>query len=164
MEEWFRVPGYPTYEVSSHGRARNNGGPLVVTPGGNGKYPSITLCGNGKYRTVGLHRILCEAYHGPPQPGQNALHKDDDKNNVSRDNLYWGTHRENYIDAVDNNRMPKRSKLDWDKVREIRSRRASGDTLAILSQAFEISEAAVVNIVRNRTWKEKKWPARGGTS
>jgi len=40
-------------------------------------------------------RLVCEAFNGPPAPGQLALHEDENSRNNSSENLRWGTQKEN---------------------------------------------------------------------
>lgn len=49
-----------------------------------------------KNRTYRIHRLVCEAFHGPA-PFNNAivLHIDEDGLNNRADNLRWGTQKEN---------------------------------------------------------------------
>lgn len=52
-----------------------------------------------------IHRLVCEAFHGPPpMPDSWALHWDDDPTNNRADNLRWGTLPENAKDSVRNGR------------------------------------------------------------
>jgi len=42
-------------------------------------------------RDVGVHRLVCLAWHGPPPPGEGrTLHADDDPTNNRPGNLRWG--------------------------------------------------------------------------
>jgi len=38
-----------------------------------------------------VHRLVCEAFHGPPPDGAQARHLDGDPRNNHADNLKWGT-------------------------------------------------------------------------
>ena len=43
-----------------------------------------------------IHRLLCEAFHGPPPPDLPVvIHKDENALNNKPDNLKWGTQKEN---------------------------------------------------------------------
>jgi len=43
-----------------------------------------------------IHRLICEAFYGPPPDGRNVvLHADENGTNNSADNLSWGTQKEN---------------------------------------------------------------------
>jgi hypothetical protein len=48
------------------------------------------------YGNMKVHRLVCEAFHGPP-PFDRAvvIHLDEDATNNRADNLKWGTQKEN---------------------------------------------------------------------
>lgn len=47
-------------------------------------------------RTYRVHRLVCEAFHGPAPDGKpNVLHRDEDGRNNKPINLKWGTQKEN---------------------------------------------------------------------
>lgn len=48
------------------------------------------------YGNMKVHRLVCEAFHGPP-PFERAvvIHLDEDATNNRADNLKWGTQKEN---------------------------------------------------------------------
>ena len=123
MEEiWVEVPGFSgTYSVSSLGRLRREAGRTsngrnwaekILQPRVNREgYHRYTLYRDGKphYRVV--HRLVCEAFHGPPPPGKSlALHRDDDRNNNSPGNLYWGDLSDNQRDVIRNGNSYGRNK------------------------------------------------------
>lgn len=43
-----------------------------------------------------VHRLVCEAFHGPAPEGKSrVLHRDENSHNNVPDNLKWGTQKEN---------------------------------------------------------------------
>ena len=47
-------------------------------------------------KTFKIHRLVCEAFHGPsPFVGAVVMHLDEDPSNNSQENLRWGTRKEN---------------------------------------------------------------------
>lgn len=114
-EEWRPVISHPTtYEVSNYGRVRSIGravaapalragsrwvpGTLIrFSPrrGGNaGNYLRVMLQTPTK-RHAYVHMLVCEAFHGPRPADRFACHRDDDADNNTAANLYWGTRAEN---------------------------------------------------------------------
>lgn len=100
-----------SYEVSSLGRVRSvprivhrqDGKPLPVkarvlkTWTDSKGYVISTI--KGPQRKV--HRLVCEAFHGPPPPGKDQVrHLDGDPSNNHPANLRWGTAKENYSDII----------------------------------------------------------------
>lgn len=47
------------------------------------------------FGNIKVHQAVCEAFHGPKQPGQVVLHIDEDATNNRPENLRWGTQKEN---------------------------------------------------------------------
>jgi hypothetical protein len=51
---------------------------------------------NRKLGNLKIHRLICEAFHGPPPfEGAVVLHLDENALNNKADNLRWGTQKEN---------------------------------------------------------------------
>lgn len=68
-------------------------------------YLVVTLLLNGKRRDHFVHRLVCEAFHGPRPEGALCRHLDDERRNNHEDNLAWGTSRDNTDDATRNGRV-----------------------------------------------------------
>ena len=92
-EVWKPVPGWPGYEVSSLGRVRSAArvvecedgrrrryqGRVLRTQTHQDGYPQVTLSVGGAASTRGVHRLVAEAFHGPPPfEGALVMHLDDD--------------------------------------------------------------------------------------
>lgn len=106
-EEWRAVPSMPTHMASSHGRimvipyeavmpnggARTYGGHAYYGVWANDERRFITTY---RRRTYKVHRMVCEAFNGPPPSGKGVcMHLDEDSKNNAPENLAWGTQREN---------------------------------------------------------------------
>lgn len=109
-EIWAPLPAAPTlYEISSHGRARRSapstsgrtyvGKPLKAHPNSKTGYMMIHPFIDGRLKGFSVHRQVCIAFHGQPDPGMHARHLDDDPMNNRADNLAWGTPKQNAADA-----------------------------------------------------------------
>ena len=116
-ETWIPAPGTDGfYSVSDQGRVRSeprsfirsNGRKgtyisrvLAPRPRGGSGYLAVELSVRGKSLTAPVHRLVCEAFHGPAPEGKPlALHKDGNPLNNTPENLYWGDASENQRDAV----------------------------------------------------------------
>lgn len=114
--EWRSAPGYPGYEVSSSGTVRGLAGvslqghkmpermlSLLNHPKG---YKMVSLQRDGKTKKVLVHRLVCEAFHGPaPDPLMtDVCHKDEVKDNNVPENLEWGTRARNIQQYADSGR------------------------------------------------------------
>lgn len=111
---------------------------------------------NGELRQR-RHVLVCEAYHGPRPPGCEVRHLDGDKSNDTPGNLEWGTRLENCADTVAHGRTTRGVKnaqalLTEAQAREIKQRRADGEGGRALAQEFGISEGAVCDLHKGRTW------------
>jgi hypothetical protein len=107
-EKWKDLVGWETYyEVSSLGRWRSK--TRVVTDGRTirGKMLKpwfkdgyrIASLPNGK--KIGLHRLICETFHGPAPEGKPwALHRNGVRDDNRPENLYWGDQVDNVADAL----------------------------------------------------------------
>lgn len=111
-EKWKAIKGYKgMYEVSNLGnirsldrtvRGRNNvrqrikGVVLKLKPSRNTGYIQVNLYKKGKGGTKLVHRLVCEAFHGPAPRGKEYVnHLDGDKTNNRADNLQWSSCSEN---------------------------------------------------------------------
>lgn len=121
--EWFPVVGFPLYEINRAGEVRRAAegdrppGETLTHIQDQDGYPRVHLSlGAGRQKSLKVHRALLEAFVGPPpEPGMFALHADDDPQNLSLDNLRWGTRLDNRDDARANGRLARIA--DWRKAR-----------------------------------------------
>lgn len=176
-EIWKPVYGFKDYAISSFGRFKR------VTPGKRGQNPGIIhgYVGNHGYVTVGLsrdgkviktlvHRLVCEAFHGPaPTPAHEVAHNDGTRLNNAASNLRWATRKENMADCVDHgtkatgyshgrttkpDKTPRGSshghaKLTADDVRIIRAADTAVGSGRKLAAWFGVS-TATISLIRNR--------------
>lgn len=102
MTEWRIVPSWPAFEASSEGdiRRTNSGRLLKGTVYNNGyRYINTTDPKDGSRKAVGIHVLVCEAFHGPkPDWAELVRHRDGDGLNNRYSNLRWGTHKQNAAD------------------------------------------------------------------
>ena len=113
-EIWKPIPSIPGACASSLGRVWMPSKKNVLMPtGGTRDYISRPITGsmektassrNEKKRfiyrwsgkTYKVHRLVCEAFHGPQPPDKPiVMHLDEDPTNNRPENLKWGTRKEN---------------------------------------------------------------------
>lgn len=163
--EWRGVEGFPRYQVSSDGRARTvigAGGwpPMSLTRSidSNG-YVHIALYKGGRSKRCRLHRLICEAFHGPaPSPLHEVAHNDGNRQNNHHTNLRWVTMPENQHDRVRHGTAPigeqnGRAKLTEEDVREIRALAASGIPHRHLAEQFGVTKPCINDVVYRKNWK-----------
>lgn len=159
MTEWRALDWLPDYEVSEDGQVRRT---VTVRQFRHGRdYRRISANIGGKYKTLYVHRLVCEAFHGPqPDDRPQVAHGDGNPANNIRANLRWATPKENGEDRVLHARIPRgediaHAKLTWDTVRKIRREYtgARGEQRR-LAERYNVSFAAVNLLLRNKTWRE----------
>jgi hypothetical protein len=108
---------------------------------------------SGKMTTS--HRRAWELSNGPIPAGLEVCHKCDNKRCARPGHLFLGTHAENMADhqAKGRARAPRNeaspaAKLTDQQVAEIRQRRADGETLQALGDAFGVHHSTILRICR----------------
>lgn len=122
-------------------------------------YLQVGLSVEGRSYSKLIHRVLCQVFHGdPPFEGAQALHQDDNKQNNTPENLYWGTHQQNMDDMrrhgnTCNGARSGLAKLTWETVGEIRRLATSGVIPNRIAKQFGISHRHATLIIRNEMWR-----------
>lgn len=107
----------------------------------------------------GVHVLACQAFNGPkPFAGAEALHGECNQPGCwSGFHLRWGSHYENMMDRVADGTLGRgttlpQAKLTETKVRLIRSRWATGESLAAIAADFGVTKSTVSNIGLRQRW------------
>ena len=110
MEEWKDIKGYEGfYQVSNIGRVRSLDRYITRSDGvvqfkkgiikqpkeNSDGYYTITLNKNGKNKTIGIHRLVAQAFIPNPDELLEVNHIDYDRKNNNVNNLEWCTHQDN---------------------------------------------------------------------
>lgn len=140
----------------------------VIGPSGRVLKPYVNLDGYlivgrkeaGKKVHERVHRLVCEAYHGPPpSPDHEVAHWNGDKTDNRSANVRWARRAENYDDrrrhgSANDGEGNGRSKLTWGQVEAIRSAYdAGGVSQAELGRKYGVDASTISVIVRGKTWK-----------
>lgn len=112
-EIWKDIPGYEgRYQASSLGRIRSllnfhdKGKYLVLSQRLNtNKYLFVLLYKDGGRKFIGVHRLVCLAFHENPNNLPCVNHKDENPLNNCADNLEWCTHKYNSNYGTRNKRI-----------------------------------------------------------
>jgi len=170
-ETWKDVIGYEgIYQVSNKGQVKRVAGGkgavldriLKPTPNGTG-YLGVGLCRDGKRKQMLVHRLVAEAFFGPPpSPDHEVNHKSGNKTDNRVENLEWVTHSENgrYAFRVLGKRVGGvkgekhgQSKLTPHKIKEIRRLYATGNySQRELGRMFGTHQTNIGLIVRHEAW------------
>jgi hypothetical protein len=114
MVEWRSIPSLPGYEASDDGRirsimrkSRDRWGKPCWRPSHElhlfprrGGYLGGNVSIDGKRINFDVHRLVAEAFYGPPPPGTQARHLNGIGTDNRAANLCWGTSSENQLDVV----------------------------------------------------------------
>lgn len=97
METWVTVPGYPRYQVSTHGRVKSLIGNHKILKPGKSKsgYLNVVLSNEEGKRTFRVHRLVALCHLPNPHNLPLVNHKDEDKAHNHVDNLEWCTEEYN---------------------------------------------------------------------
>jgi HNH endonuclease len=111
---------------------------------------------NGEQKTVGVHHMICWAFHGACPEGMECCHGPDRSpaNNVP-ENLRWDTSQENIQDQIRHGTKARGercgpAKLTDEKVREIRKLSHLGPRK--LGRMFGVTHGVVGKILRGEAW------------
>jgi hypothetical protein len=161
-EIWRLVPWAPIYEVSNLGRLRRIGGRYrlngkCVGEDQRGKYITVTLSG----RQIGLHRLVCETFHGPaPTPTHDAAHNDGNRRNNREDNLRWATRSENNRDQDKHGtRFRPRgersghARLTEADIQIVIAMRGRGDLHREIAEHFDVCRTTISAVLNGYNWK-----------
>ena len=163
MSEWRPYPRDARYEVSADGRIRSlwfrNGkvtflrsAPLIMKQNGNWSGHMSVQVGGG--RRVAVHRMVLEAFVGPPPANAEACHCNGNPADNRVSNLRWDTKLENERDKLRHGTRPfgERSgtaKLGKEKVMAILSSTEGG---SLLARRYGVSKSTISAIRHGRLW------------
>jgi hypothetical protein len=167
VEEWKDCPEAENfYEVSNLGNVKRKSTKKLIKRFinrlGYYNYFLYIKTEEGEYkRLVRLaHRLVAKAFIENPNKYREVNHDDGNKGNNVVSNLYWCTRSQNMKHGFSNGLMSARraernnkTKLTWDKVREIRQLRST-TTLVKLAEKYDVTAANISEICNNKTWRE----------
>jgi hypothetical protein len=95
MTEQFRPTEIAGYSVSDLGRVKNEKSGRILTPLPNGTgYWKVKLYDEYGYHYRYVHQLVCIAFHGPPEPGQEVNHLNGPNDNRAC-MIEWTTRKQN---------------------------------------------------------------------
>lgn len=120
------------------------------------RYPQVELVqridGERKKSSFRVHRLICEAFHGPcPKEMKVCRHLNDNPLDNRSENLSWGTQKQNMADRANNNEDPRHrnAKMTIMQVREARAlRRHTNMTLKQIGSVYGVTDSALMRTVR----------------
>lgn len=177
IEQWRDIPGWDgAYQASTLGRIRSvtktistlsrwgtphvyqrEGRVLKLSVDKDG-YLTCHLRHAGRSKKGGVHRFVCEAFHGEaPSPQHEAAHGDGVRTNNVPDNIRWATTKENFDDRYRHGTAPVgsahgKAMINERDVLTIRARRRRGEAYASIAKDFPLKEGAILKVALGHTW------------
>lgn len=149
---------YPGYWLGEDGSVVGPRGWLLKPKTTFDGYPVISVYPNGRLKTVRVHVLVCETFHGPkPSPSHQVAHNDGNPANGAASNLRWVTGKENAADR----RVHGRDRLGEDhyaarltanQVLNIRRRHAGGMSISGLARELSVGTSTIWQIVHRKNW------------
>ncbi len=158
--KWREVPSRPGYMVSSLGQvwSPRSGKIIRGIEAGKLKYLCIDFWRDGREY---VHRMVCEAFHGPAPKGMQVRHLDGNNRNNRADNLAWGTVKENHADKVNHGTSPHgernpMAKLTEKTVREMRDQREKyGTPFYRIAEQYGVSTMTAYRAITKQSWSNQ---------
>ena len=167
---WGKLDPADDYLISIDGQVRSTWfgkeKPIKPVPNGDG-YLHFGYCKNGKRTNKLVHRCVAIVFLGDRSAeGLYALHKDGNRLNNKKENLYWGTPAQNQADREKHgtsNRGEKNpsSKLKAVDIPAIRVCYSIGMTMQEIAFKFGVGRTTIANIINRRKWAHVQSPSVG---
>lgn len=154
------IPSYPDYVASSDGKIyslkRGKRIEMRTSPNADG-YLRCNISMRGVIVKLGIHILVCEAFHGRRPAGNQCRHLNGIRDDNRPRNLKWGTAQENCDDrskhgfwkSPSGERHPQ-AKVSDAQVAEMIHQFQTGTPQADLVRQYGLSRAQVCRIVRGR--------------
>jgi hypothetical protein len=146
--------------VHKNGRNRIQKGRILKTSISKKGYVQVSLSKDNIRFHTGVHRVVAIAFIPNPNNLPEVNHKDGNKLNNEDDNLEWNTGSDNMIHAVLNHLINPNlgekhhmSKISNKQIINLRNLHKSGLNNKELAKHYYISETAMSNILRKKTYK-----------
>lgn len=156
-ETWYSLPNFPSYQISDHNRVRGSRGKLRSIHLDKDGYAWLTLFKDGERSKRLLHRLICEAAHGPrPSPEHRATHYPrHDRQDNRAINLRWSHHLIN--DTVDRDEQGTLA-VSFKMAREIREAYYTGVTQKELQHRYGLMAGYLPRIIYGSNSSVGWWP------
>jgi len=169
-QSWQVVPGWPEYEVSSHGCVRRIGCAKGARVGRTLRpslnritgYYSVCLSTHCRQKRIDVHRLVALAFLGAqPSDKHVVAHNDGVRTNNTAANLRWATQAENLGDCLRHDtacigsRNPATHLTEVD-VLAIRRMKGAGIPRPVIANGYGIHKRTVFAILAGTSWEHVK--------
>lgn len=118
-----QIPNFPDYYVTECGQVWSHrcsrAKQLSAKPNQNG-YPAVTIRNERGVFNKLVHRLVAETYIPNPYSLEFVCHCDDNPGNPHKDNLFWGSHKDNMLDMSVKQRV-RNKRLSAAEIQRIRN-------------------------------------------
>lgn len=165
IEEWKDIEGFDGYyQVSNLGSVKNKHGLIMKQATARNGYKHLMLkYGKPESPNRLVHRLVAQAFLPNKKNKSDVNHINSNRRDNRVCNLEWVTRSENILHSYNKNNKKTNSiairggnnpnaLLTIDKVREIKKRIASGESLKVLSKDFDCSYSNIKNIKSGKCW------------
>lgn len=155
------IEGFPGYFIEEDGTVWSESSgvrkKLKTRPDFDG-YLKVNIRNNGKRCDFRVHRLVAQAFIPNPNNLPFVLHKDDNPSNPHKDNLFWGTNKDNVADMHSKGRHAKgeiipTSKLISSQIIEIRNTPYYSSINRDLALKFGVTKSLIWMIRTRKIWK-----------
>jgi hypothetical protein len=164
--EWIEIPGYERiYQAASTGKIRRIGKASGATalkelkPFLQNGYCFVCLSINRKIKRKSVHSLVMLSFKGPVPDRHEINHIDGNKSNNNIKNLEYVTRSQNRWHSVNilgekivSGERHGMSKLDKNKVKNMRKFRQAGLTYKKIADLFSIDYQTAWSAINSRTW------------
>ena len=163
-ECWKDTDGFPNYQVSNHGRVKNNRTGKILKPYQTRGYLRVSIYNESGRKCKLVHRLVAEAFLPNPHRKPAVNHINGCKTDARVCNLEWVSASENMSHAHSNGLRPKIntqgekngfSKLTEAQVIEIKQLLAEGNIKQkTIGSQFNVSRETISSIKNGRRWQK----------
>lgn len=156
------IDGYENYAVSDDGRVYSKAKGLWTEKtrslAQNGYY-AVWLYKNNEPKYAYVHHLVLSAFDGPKPKGKEALHIDGVRTNNHKNNLRWGSRKENVADAMKHGTFTTGTrnggaKLSYEDVRDIRGMWDQGYSVKGIMNIHHVSDTTIRRVLNKETYKD----------
>lgn len=111
-----------------------------------------------------VHRVVAEAWLGPPPPGAQVRHLNHDPADNSPENLLYGSAKDNSLDSVRSGRFPRGdthhcATLTTANINSIKDALAMGVARKVIAAHFRVSKQTISALATGRNFRAAPPPA-----